>query len=299
MSILGFWGSKLYENDCTCDVRATYIHFLENQYSNEDAYLGTLNAFSVCLGTDEEPLVWYALADTQWSLGRLNLEVKENALYWLRRNGGSNFWADNIRGMDKWSSSMAKLESRITMPQPKEKRIENPLSFQFNPGNIGDIFAYQFHTQNAKRLDCYGKYILFQKIGVKENGKGYLSPHCVFFDEIYDRIPDEVCLERIRILPFDTPERFLPTGRNVEFPMLNMSAIFDLAKKRNSPQKYVVFIGSYPVVNYGSMQVNHRSEFGWDCIEQTLLTYCVEWKQYLYELHANYSVVIPNRLENT
>ena len=32
---------------------------------------------------EEEPLFWFALADTQWNYGRLLPEVKEQALAWL------------------------------------------------------------------------------------------------------------------------------------------------------------------------------------------------------------------------
>ena len=35
---MGFWGSGLYANDTTCDIRDSYIKLLWEEYSNEDAY---------------------------------------------------------------------------------------------------------------------------------------------------------------------------------------------------------------------------------------------------------------------
>lgn len=292
---MGYWGSKLYENDFTCDVRDTYIGFLERQYCNEDAYKNTLYDFHYSLGTDEEPLLWYALADTQWRFGKLNSEVQERALFWLDNGGGSNLWLNDVCKKQAWSVTMSKLRTQISSPQKKEKVFECPANFQFNPGNVGDVFAYRFHTQSSKTTGCYGKYILFQKVNVRDMGKGYLCPYCVFFDKIFDSIPLKVQLEQMRILPFDLPGRFLPTGRNSEFPLLNMGAVLELSKKRNNPQKYVSFVGSYPVIDFGPSQITRRSEFGWDCIEQTILIYHAEWNQYTYQLYPDYSTVFLER----
>ena len=85
---MGTWNRKLFSNDATCDIRDTYIEFLKKQLTNEEAYKKTYTEFSELFGTDEEPLFWYAMADTQWQLGRLTPEVKEKALSWISRKGG-------------------------------------------------------------------------------------------------------------------------------------------------------------------------------------------------------------------
>lgn len=45
---MGIWGSSLYANDCSCDVRDTYKQFLQ-YFSNEDAYKKQLKNIAVIL----------------------------------------------------------------------------------------------------------------------------------------------------------------------------------------------------------------------------------------------------------
>lgn len=287
---MGFWGSSLYANDCTSDIRDTYIQFLEHRCSNEAAYQKTMEEFYDCLNTKEEPLFWYALADTQWELGRLMPEVKKKAMFWLEKNGGLDFWEGHAKGQIGWKKTLAKLTDRLNTPQPREKKIESPADFQYNPGNVGDVFAYQFHTAEAKKMGYLGKYILLQKIGVAENGRGLVCPHFFVIDVLFDEVPASISLTDLRLLPLDVPKRFMPSGRNADFPKLNMSAVLELYRKRNSPRKYMNFVGNFPVIQCGSLH-NCSGEFDWDSVETTLLYYHSEWQKYSYQLYENESIV--------
>ena len=53
---MGAWGATLYANDTACDVRDTYLGFLREQLSNDEAYQNVLNEFRDYAGSDEEPL---------------------------------------------------------------------------------------------------------------------------------------------------------------------------------------------------------------------------------------------------
>ena len=85
---MGAWGTSLYANDSTCDVRGTYTKLLENQVGSQEAYEKTLEEYKEYIGDQDEPLFWYALAETQWRVGRLMPEVKEKALHWIENDGG-------------------------------------------------------------------------------------------------------------------------------------------------------------------------------------------------------------------
>ena len=86
---MGAWGTTLYENDTTSDIRDTYMGYLKDQLSNEEALEKTLVEYQELLGDeDEEFLLWYALAETQWKVGRLTQEIKEKALEWIAKDGG-------------------------------------------------------------------------------------------------------------------------------------------------------------------------------------------------------------------
>ena len=68
---MGWWDSTLYGNDTTADIPDEYRKLLEDQKTDEEAYRGVLNQFGEMIGTDEEPLLWFALADSMWKYGRL------------------------------------------------------------------------------------------------------------------------------------------------------------------------------------------------------------------------------------
>ena len=65
---MGAWSSSLYGNDMTCDVRDAYMKFLKEQLSNEEVYEKTMETFNETIGGDEEPLLWFALTETQWKV---------------------------------------------------------------------------------------------------------------------------------------------------------------------------------------------------------------------------------------
>lgn len=62
---MGTWSTSLYGNDLTNDVKDTYLRHLKLTHSAELAQKRTLAEYQEYQRDFEEPLVWYALADTQ------------------------------------------------------------------------------------------------------------------------------------------------------------------------------------------------------------------------------------------
>jgi len=209
---MGAWGSGLYSNDSTCDVRDTYKGFLEDELSNTDAFEKTIEEYKEMIATDEEPLFWYALADTQWKTGRLMPEVKEKALDWIKKDGGMELWEESKSGRAGWKKTLEKLHAKLNTEQPKEKRFRRRVYKFQNPWALNDVYAYRVHKEsNAKEeLAIHGKFILMQKIG---EGIGIHSKDTVMrvqiFDRVFDDLPSiEEALETLleqRLLPFGSP----------------------------------------------------------------------------------------------
>ena len=81
---MGNWGPGLYQNDITQDVKDDFeeSHRAGKPVSEITAKL--MADYEDIMGDPaEEPLFWFALADTQWRLGVLLPTVKEKALEWL------------------------------------------------------------------------------------------------------------------------------------------------------------------------------------------------------------------------
>ena len=68
---MGTWGRGLYGNDTTCDVRDRFKKLLQDGFTAQEASDMLIGEFAEELANElERPLVWIALADTAWKLGR-------------------------------------------------------------------------------------------------------------------------------------------------------------------------------------------------------------------------------------
>jgi len=206
---MGAWSSSLYGNDTTCDVRDMYIGFLEEQLSNQEAYDKILETFKEYLADpDMEPLFWYALAETQWKVGRLLPEVKHKALEWIKKDGGLEIWQESNNRGKGWRKTLDKLRSKLETEPPKEKRIRKKVIPFQNPWGLNDIYAYRVHAESNSREEqaIFGKYVLMQKIGEEKSTHSSDSVMRVqIFDRVFDGIPsvDDVLeiIKDYRLLP--------------------------------------------------------------------------------------------------
>lgn len=284
---MGTWDTGLFSNDTTSDVRDTYIKFLKQQLSNEDAYQKTYEEYKDLIGTEDEPLFWYALADTQWNVGRLLPKVRDTALEFIQKKGGDSLWGQNLIGVSKWESTLLKLEEKIKKPIPAEKNFVNSIGFEQNPWNIGDIYAYQFHTKKSIEHGLSGKYILLQKIGNVEYYKDTIFSVIQVFNCLFDFVPSLDVLESIRVLPLvDSPAingspkdiaSYLPTFE------WYMKATMLYEKKNDYPKRYLTFVGNIKVPEMHCAG-NDFTDFFWDknAMEDWLIDYYLSWQNIEY-----------------
>ena len=284
---MGTWNIRLYSNDTTCDVRDTYIDFLKQQFSNEKAYQQTYSNFKELMSTDEEPLFWYALADTQWNVGRLIPEVKDKALKLIELNGGDSLWDENSKKIIRWNNLLLKLKEKLQTPMPQEKVFKKPIEFKHNPWNVGDVYAYRLHTKKSVEHELSDKYLVFQKIGNIEYYQDIIFSAIQVFNKVFDTVPDLEDLNGIKILPLvhspasqnapDKIENYLPSFK------WYLKATMLYEKRIHYPKKYLTFIGniSLPKVQYAA---NDFTDFFWDNnkMEDWLIDYYLSWRNYEY-----------------
>ena len=216
------WGTSLYSNDSTSDVRDTYTDFLREGLGNAEAYEKTLEAHHEFIGDEEEPLFWFALAETQWKAGRLMPEVKVKALEWIEKNGGMELWEESINGGAGWKKTLEKLKATLNLPMRSEKKFRKRIIKHQNPWNLNDVYAYKIHVRDHTGQDCepksvaameqmmYGKYILMQKIGEeKSRYSSELVMRVQVFEKLFDNLPSIEdafeTLKNCRLLPISNP----------------------------------------------------------------------------------------------
>ena len=106
---MGTFGGKLYDNDYASDVRADYIEFLRSKLSDEAAAKQTILKHADVMGSEDEPLFWLALADTQWDYGRNYPEVLEKAQRILSAPVDEDRWATATeQARAEWEKSCQK-----------------------------------------------------------------------------------------------------------------------------------------------------------------------------------------------
>ena len=275
---MGAWGSGLYANDTACDIRDIYMQCLQDGMDDLQAYEKTIAECADYLSDDvDAPLVWYALAETQWKMGRLMPEVKENALKWIDKNGGIDPWLETVNKGMGWMKTLGHLRDKLLSPMPKRKRIQKHKEPNENLWNLFDLYAYELHDAESKKRGVYGGYVVLQKIGegipLREST---VYMRIQMFDKIFDKLPSIDDLKDVRILPFDLPKRVtLPNDP------VHMSTYIGVFKNRNYPRKYLHYIGN-SIVNQNCSNFN-RNLHSWCQIEDDILFYSDLWTGIKYE----------------
>ena len=125
---MGTWGPGIFSNDTACDVRVAYRLALEDGLDDQAAQGQVLDEFAAYLDDEvltDGPLVWLALAKTQWQLGRLDEHVKAQALDVIDQGRDLVSW----EGSDSYGYRRAvlrRLRQQLTTPPPPRKPIRPP-----------------------------------------------------------------------------------------------------------------------------------------------------------------------------
>ncbi|MCD7811271.1 MAG: hypothetical protein LUG91_05395 [Ruminococcus sp.] len=83
---MGYWGTGLYQNDVSDEVKESYLRALKNGNDNLTATKNIMEQCSDYIADEEDSIYfWLTLADTQWNMGRLLPDVKEHAIFCIER----------------------------------------------------------------------------------------------------------------------------------------------------------------------------------------------------------------------
>jgi hypothetical protein len=142
---MGAWGATLYADDTTCEVRDAYVENLRHGLSEEEAYEHVLQGYGDLLNDLEVAcLVYFALADTAWKLGRLPQSVKVRALELIKQGGDLFVWErDAPEEVAVRRRTLRSLEARLLSEQPASKLIKlskpKPKKIRTN-APVGSVF---------------------------------------------------------------------------------------------------------------------------------------------------------------
>jgi hypothetical protein len=120
------WGTALYSDDTTCEVRDAYIENLKHGLSDEEAYKQILDRYGDLLADHEVAcLVYFALAETSWRYGRLHQDVQSRALVLIEAGGDVFVWErDSPSDATARRRAIKTLEVRLRSVQPSARVVK-------------------------------------------------------------------------------------------------------------------------------------------------------------------------------
>lgn len=241
---MGAWGTSLYANDTTCDIRGDYLDQLRRGKSNEETTKELILKYQELGGDpEEEPLFWFALADTQWNYGRLLPEVKEKALYFLGQDEELERWRESgEKQLKAWKNTLNKLEEKLRSPQPPEKKVSKYRLYQCK-WKLGDVFAYRFSSEYSREKGFYGQHVVFRKVSEDTWWPGHIVPVVEVYKWIGEDIPPLNVLLNMRLLE----QGFYPTALQ-NYPLLKKEFLIKLlsTSQRVIPKDNLSFLGNVP-----------------------------------------------------
>jgi hypothetical protein len=232
------WGPKLYQDDVTEDVRDYYKDQLKRGKTNEEVTRVLIeDNEDIIQDEDEAPVFWFALADTQWNLGRLLSDVKEKALEYLKSESNLKKWEEEAISKKEYKireKVLQELEQKLKSQMPPEKKVSQYKLYRCE-WNIGDIFAYKLESDYAKEKGLSNKYLLIRKACEDVWWPGHTVP--IIYAQITKdkKIPNSK--EEISKL------EYIQTSRAEQVPEYLITMIS--TSKRVIPTKQLKLIGNY------------------------------------------------------
>ena len=158
---MGTWGTGLYADDTTCDVRDDFVKGLKQGLSGEESCQKILNRYGKLLDQPEmASLVYFALADTAWRNGHLTEQIKGKALSLLQSGENILAWERDaprdaparhkvLRNLGVRLSTPQALEKAVKVSQPKPKKVRTTAP-------IGSVFSLALPSGNLALLALVG-----------------------------------------------------------------------------------------------------------------------------------------------
>lgn len=239
---MGTWGPLLYQNDMAQQVRDYYKEQLRKGKSGKEITQELIEQNEYCLSdSDDAAVFWFALADTQWNLGRLEDAVKEKALYYIKEGSDITRWECEDCGSAKIrEQALKELEQKILSPQPEEKKVKKHRLYRCE-WRTGDIYAYQLKSNYAEEKGKLDKFVHFIKVDETQWYPGHTVP--VVY--VYGVISDEILTpEKLKTVGF-IPQFFVPAvyEREKERKMLYALELLSTSAKV-IPGKQLTFAGN-------------------------------------------------------
>jgi hypothetical protein len=167
---MGAWGTGIFADDNASDLRDEYRQMIGDGVAGPDATGRLIAQWAPRGDPDLEPVFWLALALTQWSCGRLEDRVRDEALRVIADGSAIRPWAggpDERKRGKVLEAAKRKLES----PQPAERKIKKRVLAACD-WERGELIAYRMNN---------GEYVVLRMLD-QHVDMGGAYPNCELLD---------------------------------------------------------------------------------------------------------------------
>jgi hypothetical protein len=184
---MGAWGDKLFQDDTAQEARDAYKAILSKGLDGTAATDEFLKQWKDELDdSDDGPTVWFALADTQWKLGRLEPRVQKRAISLIDKGSSLDRWREaGPKELAKRQRILDDLKERWTSPQPKKAEIKVKAPSKIATWTPGELISYRLAS---------GKQVILCLEEIHEGHHARLSA----LDWVGDEVPVGAALNKLK-----------------------------------------------------------------------------------------------------
>ena len=274
---MGAWGPRLYQNDIAEEVRDYYKDQLHRGKTGKEITqeLIAQNEYTIS-DPDDAPVFWFALADTQWNLGRLEDFVREQALHHIRDGHDVKRWAaEDLRGAKTRAKTLEELQQKLLSPQPAEKRMSQYKLYRCE-WKIGDVYAYQLVGDYAKENGMFGKFLYFIKVDEAVWHPGHIVPVVYFYWITGDKLLSLEELKNVDYIPqFFIPEVYKKDPKRQRLYLVELLS----TSSRVIPNKQLTFIRNLRKVKRVDNEEPNSYKVSWKDFERYIINNFKTWNE--------------------
>jgi len=155
---MGTWGFGVAEDDTVRDVLGIFDDRLKGGATIPEATAAVLREFESALNDeDEKPLIWLALAKSQWAYGALDPEVLDHVRRDIDVEVGLGRWREESKAtLAKRKAALQRFLARIEELNPRPKKVpklrvekpargsKKPPPYPFRPRSTSYLLSGQF-----------------------------------------------------------------------------------------------------------------------------------------------------------